>query len=158
MEFKPIESQEELDRIIGERLTRDREARQKELKEKYGDPDELKKANDSLKEELGKLNAQLKEQTDKYANYDSQLAEMQTKVKNYETASVKQRIAHEYGVPFEMAGRLTGETEEEIRTDAQTIAKFIKQKDAPPLKSTEPAEANGKEAAYRQLLDNLKGE
>ena len=158
MEFKAIESQEELDRIIGERLTRDREARQKEFKEKYGDPDEMLKANKTLEEELGKLNAQLKEQTEKYADFDSQIAEMQNKVKNYETASVKQRIAHEYGVPFEMAGRLTGETEEEIRSDAQTIAKYLKQKDAPPLKSTEPAEQNGKEAAYKQLLDNLKGE
>lgn len=158
MEFKAIESQEELDRIIGERLTRDREARQKEIKEKYGDLDELVKSKKSLEDEIVKLNGQIKDNSGKYADFDNQLADMQKKVKDYETASVKQRIAHEYGVPFEMAGRLAGETEDEIRSDAQTIAKYLKQKDAPPLKSTEPAEQNGKEAAYKQLLDNLKGE
>jgi predicted nuclease with TOPRIM domain len=158
MEFKIIETQEELDRIIGERLNRDRESRQKELKEKYGDLDELVKSKKSLEDEIGKLNSQIKEQTEKYASYDTQLAEMQAKVKSYETASVKQRIAHECGVPFEMAGRLTGETEDEIRTDAQTIAKFLKQKDAPPLGSTEPANATGKDAAYKQLLNNQKGD
>lgn len=158
MEFKAIETQEELDKIIGERLTRDREARQKEFKEKYGDLEELAKSKKTLEEEVSKLNAQIKEQSEKYADFDNQMAEMQTKVKKYETASVKQRIAHEVGVPFEMAERLTGETEDEIRTDAQAIAKFVKQKDAPPLKSTEPAAQNGKEAAYKQLLDDLKGE
>lgn len=157
-EFKAIETQEELDRIIGERLARDREAKQKELKEKYGDLEELSNSKKTLEEEISKLNAQIKEQTEKSTNFDTQLAEMQAKVKSYETASVKQRIAHEYGVPFEMAGRLTGETEDEIRSDAQTIAKFLKQKDAPPLGTTEPAGATGKEAAMKQLLNNLKGE
>lgn len=158
MEFKAIETQEELDRIIGERLTRDREARQKEIKEKYGDLDELVKAKQTLETQVGTLNNQIKEQTEKYANYDTQLAEMQAKVKTYETASVKQRIANECGVPFDLAGRLNGETEDEIRADAQTVAKYLKHKDAPPLGSTEPIVANGKEAAMKQLLNNLKGE
>ena len=158
MEFKAIETQEELDRIIGERLTRDREARQKEIKEKYGDLDELVKAKQTLETQVGTLSNQIKEQTEKYANYDTQLAEMQAKVKTYETASVKQRIANECGVPFDLAGRLNGETEDEIRADAQAVAKYLKPKDAPPLGSTEPVAANGKEAAMKQLLNNLKGE
>lgn len=158
MEFKAIETQEELDRIIGERLTRDREARQKEIKEKYGDLESLIKEKKTLEEQVSSLSEQIKAQTEKSATFDSQLAEMTAKVKNYETASVKQRIAHEYGVPFEMAGRLTGETEDEIRADAQTVAKYLKPKDAPPLGSTEPVVATGKEAAMKQLLNDLKGE
>ena len=145
-------------KTIGERLNRDREARQKELKEKYGDLDALVKEKQDLEVQVGTLSNQIKEQTEKYASFETQMAEMTSKVKNYETASVKQRIANEYGVPFEMAGRLNGETEDEIRADAQTVAKYLKPKDAPPLGSTEPVVANGKEAAMKQLLNNLKGE
>ena len=155
-EFKAIETQEELDRIIGERLKRDREAREKELSERYGDLDALVSGKKSLEEQLQELNSRIEEDSKKYADVDSQLAELQGKVSSYETASVKQRIAHETGIPFEMAGRLNGSTEEEIRADAQTVAKYLQRKDAPPLGATEPT-TDGKDAALKQLLSNLKG-
>lgn len=167
-EFKAITTQEELDQIIGERLTRDRAARQKELTDKYGNLEELVKSKKTLEDQvntlnsqIGTLNSQIEGQNKKYADYDSKLAELtaaQTKVKEYETASVKQRIAHENGIPYELAGRLTGTTEDELKADAKLIAGFIQKREAPPLGSTEPAGAAGTDAAMKQLLNSLKGE
>ena len=168
-DFKAITTQEELDQIIGERLTRDRAARQKELSDKYGNLEELAKSKKTLEDQvnalngqIGTLNSQIEGQTKKYADYDTKIAELtaaQAKVKEYETASVKQRIAHENGIPYELAGRLTGTTEDELKADAKLIAGFIQKKEAPPLASSEQAGVAGTtEAAMKQLLNSLKGE
>lgn len=171
MEFKAITTQEELDKIIGERLNRDREARQKEITGKYGDLEELAKSKKTLEDQIstlngqiGTLNSQIEGQKQKVADYDTKLAELtaaQAKVKEYETTATKQRIAHENGIPYELAGRLTGTTEEELKADAKLIAGFIQKREAPPLGSSEPAgtgSTNTTDAAMRQLLNSLKGE
>ena len=50
-------------------------------------------------------------------------------IKSYETNSVKMRIAHENGIPFELASKLSGDDEESIKKDAETMAKFLKKKE-----------------------------
>lgn len=167
-EFKAITTQEELDQIIGERLTRDRAARQKEITDKYGSLEELTKSKKALEDQVNALNgqivtlnSQIEGQAKKYADYDAKLAELtaaQTKVKEYEAASIKQRIAHESGIPYELAGRLAGSTEDELKADAKLIAGFIQKREAPPLGSNEPAGTSTTDAAMRQLLNSLKGE
>lgn len=163
-DFKAITTQEELDQIIGERLTRDRAARQKEIQDKYGNLDELEKSKAGYEEQINKMKGQIDElngKIKKYEDYDAkslELSDAKAKIKEYETASVKQRIAHENGIPYELAGRLTGTTEDELKADAKMISGFIQRKAAPPLGSSEPTGEGGKEAAYKTLLKNMKGE
>ena len=70
------------------------------------------------------------------------------------------RIAHEVGIPYELAGRLTGENEEALRKDAEGLIKIMGSQThkAPPLKNTEPPVADTKTAAFKSMLDNMKGE
>lgn len=132
--FEAITTQEQLDAVIKDRLERER----KTLTEKYSDYDDLK---------------------EKVSDYDKQLSALQTKVKGYESDSVKTRIAHETGIPYELASRLTGEDENSIRKDAETVAKLLKTGQQPaPLKSTEPGDVDGKRAAMKNVLAGLKGE
>ena len=80
------------------------------------------------------------------------------------SASVKTRIAHEFGIPYELASRLSGEDEDAIRKDAETLSQLIGQQvrhKAPPLRSTEPLnlEGDATKAALKRTLRGLdKGE
>lgn len=134
-EFTPIMTQEDFDAAISERLKREQA--------KYSD-------YDTIKSDLGTLRVQLSAK-------DAEISTLQGKVKGYETDSVKTRIALDTGLPLDLRTRLTGETEEEIRADANKLAKlFVQQKDPAPLRDTEPPVADEKTAAYKSLLNNLK--
>lgn len=156
-EFTPITTQEQFDAMISERLKRERET----LSRKYGDYDELKSRVTDYEKQLGDMSRSMEEQSRKYAGYDKTLEELRAQVKGYETHSVKMRIAHETGIPYELAGRLSGETEEDIRRDAEGLSRFIgSPTPAAPLKSTEPAVGDARTAALRSLTTQLtsKGE
>lgn len=152
-EFTPITTQEQFDAAIGERLKREREASAK----KYGDYDELRRKAAEQEKQIGDLTRTIAESEAKYAGYDKTLAEAQEKIKGYETDSVKTRIALEAGLPYAMAARLAGESEEEIRKDAASLAKLMggAHTEAPPLRSTEPGGGNSKRDALRALNAQL---
>lgn len=150
-EFTPITTQEQFNAAISERLKRERET----LARKYGDYDDLKKKVADYEKQIGDLTRAADDAAAKYAGYDEQLAQLQAKVTGYETASVKTRIAHETGLPYELAGRLSGESEADIRKDAEGLAKLLgsgKRSAGTLLRDTEPA-GNGtdKKAALRAL-------
>lgn len=152
-DFKVIETQEQLDEIIGSRVAR----AERLAAEKYADYDELKSQNADKDKQIAALSSKLDEQNTKKSEYDKQIADLSAKVKEYEAASVKTRIAHEVGLPYELANRLRGETEDEIRADAQELAKYGKA-NAAPLGSNEPSAqaTNPTDAAFMSMLNNLK--
>ena len=152
-EFVPITTQEAFDAAIGERLKRERES----IAKKYGDYDDLKRKVADYEAQIGQMTREAEDTAKKYAGYDQNLAEMQAKIKGYETASVKTRIAHESGLPYELASRLSGESEESIRKDAEALAKLLggQTHSAPPLRDTESTPADGTKAATRALLSQL---
>lgn len=149
-EFTPINTQEEFDARIGARLQRERDkyADYETLKTKVSqmtDYDDLKKKSEKFEAEISSLTTQLNE-----AN---------TKIKGYESHSVKQRIARETGIPIEMADRLTGESEDEIRKDAESLKPFIGTGSirSLPLHDTEQhVEKDETKAALRELSQKLK--
>ena len=158
MEFTAITTQEQFDAAIGARLQRERET----LAKKHGDYDDLKTKVADYEKQIGEMSKNAEEASKKYAGYDKTLAELQSKVKGYESASVKTRIAHEVGLPYELAGRLSGDDENTIRKDAETLSKLLGNQthQAPPLRSTEPDGLDNKTAALRSLTNQLtsKGE
>lgn len=147
-EFKVIETQEQLDKVIGERIRRAEE----KAAEKYSDYEAIKTQN----EEYVKQIAQLQEAT---KGNQGTIDELKAQVQNYESSSLKTKIALEIGLPYQMAGRLSGSNEEEIRADAETMAKLIgNQKPVAPIGSNEPVVTNPKDAAWTKLVAELGDE
>ena len=59
--------------------------------------------------------------------------------------------------PYQVLGVSRTATDEEIKKDAETLAKFVKNQQQPqPLANTEHGHTNGKDAAYKSLLADLK--
>ena len=152
-EFKPIMTQEEFDAAIGERFKRERTTVAKQY-EGYLSPEaEAEKYKGFLSP------ADVNKKFEGYLTPE-QAAEKDAKIKGYETNSVKMRIAHENGIPFELVDRLNGENEDEIRKDAENLSKFLSDSSNPtyPLASTEPDASNTKDAALKKMVQDLKGE
>ena len=151
----PITTQEQFDEAIKERL-----ARESKKYEGYTSPKELEKLRADYDRQIGDLNGALSAANKKAEKYDKDIAERDARIKGYETSSVKMRIAHETGLPYEMYTRLSGETEEEIRKDAEVLSRVMRAGTvAPPPASAEKVTvADTTTAAYRGLLKSMKGE
>lgn len=148
-EFKTIETQEELNGIIAERLKRE--------KEKYADYEKLKADVESLTNQLSLANQALKDKENENIGLNTQIEELSGKIKSYELASLKTTIALKNGLPYDLAQKLVGDDEDGLNTDAQNLVKLIGIKEhefVAPLKSTENRES-GKSEAYRNLLNEL---
>lgn len=146
-EFKPIETQEALDAIIKERLERQKKTVTAEVAKQYegwASPDEVKKHTD----QVAALTAKLSES-------ETAIADLTAKNSAYEIASVKTKVAHEVGLPYELAQRLSGSTEEEIRKDADALARFAAPHQATPSFSGETPVGASTDAAYRALAHDL---
>lgn len=144
-DFKVIETQEQLEAIIKGRLER--------AEKKYSE------ATAGLQSEIETLKSTNEELTERLKGFDGveeKIATMQNTIKTYESDSVKTRIAREVGIPYEMRDRLRGETEEEIKADAELFKKLMPQ-NASVLKSTEvpPTEESDEKRAYKEMLKNL---
>ena len=156
-EFKTIETQEEFDAAIKARLDRNTKTVTDEVKKSYEgylSPDEVKKLND----QITSLTAQTEGLRQQLTERDGSIADLTAKNKAYETASVKARIAHEKGLPYELAERLSGETEQDIAADAEKLVQFVgSQKPAAPLYAPQgrTGAASGTDAALMAMLGEL---
>lgn len=138
-EFTPITTQEQLDRIIGNRLEQERK--------KYADYEEIKNS-------VGEKDKRIKELEDKEKDLTGKLSKA-------ETDSVKTRIAHETGLPFEVGSRLKGSTEEEIRKDAESLKSLFDEKKPtqPPYRSEKrQTEKDENTAVFADISRKLSGD
>jgi predicted nuclease with TOPRIM domain len=148
-EFKIIETQEELDNIVKERIRRERE--------KYSDYEELKNRVSELETENSALKTTVEDDKQTRAGLDAQITDLQGKVSNYETASLRTRIALQNGLPYDLADRLQGTDEASLTADAERLAGFMRPAPVPqaPLKDVEPEVSSGKELEMRQMLKEM---
>ena len=154
-EFEAITTKEQLERIVKERMEAEREA----LLKKYSDYEEVKAKNSDYEKKIADYGKALEEANEKMKDRDKIVGELESKVKGYESESVKTRIAHEIGIPYELASRLTGEDEDSIRKDAETMAKLLgPQNQTMPLFSSEPEHLDTNKAALQTMLSDMKGE
>ena len=128
-EFTPITTQEALDALLG--------AREAQVRGEYADYDTIKGENETLRNQV--------------AQKDSAIAGLNVQM-------TKLRVAQELGLPAELYNRLNGETEKDIRKDAETLKALLgaSTHSAPPLASTEPVVTDPKMAAYRELLNSFE--
>ena len=137
-QFNPINTQEEWEAAIAS------------LKEKAAKYDEL--AGKKLDKQVETLQQQLtaKEQI---------VTELTARAEAAEGAVLRLKVAHANKLPYEMAERLKGATEEEMTADAQALAKLVAPPVIAPLASTEPGNVNlsGADAAYMEMASALGG-
>lgn len=150
-DFKVIETQEQLDEILRDRLKRERETVKKDY-EGYLSP------SDVAEKYKGYLSPEDVETKYKDHLSPEEAAKLRTKIKGYETDSVKTRIAHEAGLSYDAVSFLKGEDEDSIRKSAETLKGLIGTSNVAPLASTESGISNAQEAALKNTLKGLKGE
>lgn len=134
-DFKPIETQEAFDAAVAD---------VKKQYEGWLSPEDYSTKTSDLAKQLEASK--------------TTIADLTAKAKAYESGALKMRIAHENGIPYELAGKLSGDTEEEIKKDAETLAKFVKNQQPQPLANTEHGhvDTNDEYAPYRELLARMK--
>lgn len=129
-EFTPINTQEEFDAAVTER---------------YGD--------------VANLQQQISTLTGERDTHATTIANLQKEINGYKTTELKQRIAKEKGIPMDMASRLAGETEKDLRADADSMAGVLRAyKGAAPLAEPQDNNEDGNRAGLRNLLRKVKGE
>lgn len=144
-------TQEELDQIIEARLARQKET----IEAKFADYDELKAQIATLEADNTAFQATIEESK----SWEQEKAGYEKQISDYKTAQLKQSIALKAGLPLDLADRLTGDDEESLKADAERLSGFIKPKTpTPPLKNVEPDLGDGKDGAYKTLIQNLNTE
>ena len=118
------------------------------------DYEELKSAKSTLEQQLADLNTTL--ETEK-STLQEQIQTLEKESNTYKTNDMKLRIALENNIPYELANKLSGEDEESLRQDAQTLANYIaKPETIAPLKDVEPPVVDSETESYKNILNNLK--
>lgn len=145
MAFTPINTQEELDQIIQQRLDRER----RNIESRFSD-------YDSLKNQVTDLTQKNTDAKTKLADAEKQISDLQNKVKGHELEELKTKIAQETGIPFALRGRLQGSTEEEIRKDAEVLAGVIGGTEKPKNPPAPAPKLNEKTGEPDPLLEMAK--
>lgn len=164
MQFEPIETQEKLDSIVQDRLARAQKKFDEQLAdvkksyEGYLSPDEVTKLRTSFEDKGKESSDSINELNEKAKTLQEQLDQANAKVSKFEADALKTRVALMNGIPYELANKLEGATEEELTADAKKLAGFIASKPAPKSPEYTPSngEADGVLAAFQKLNPNLK--
>ena len=149
-EFKAIETQEQLNAIIKARLDRE--------KEKYADYDQLAEKIKKLETENTNLKQTITDKETSESTTASKSADLEKDVTTWKQKSLKQQIAMKNGLPFDLADRLQGDSEESLNEDAERLASLVNAKNyTQPLADKEPnIETNSIDAAWRDVARNLR--
>lgn len=153
-EFQVIQTQEEFDAKIKDRLERERNSVTKQFANWVSPEDNAKMVADYQK--------QIEDIKASHSEDSKTIETLTAQVKSYETANIKSKVAYELGLPYGMASRISGETEEDIRKDAESLKELIgANKPQAPQAATEPRITQNPEhaienAAYKRLLSTIK--
>lgn len=157
-EFKAITTQEEFDSMVKERLDRQAKKTADEVKKTFDgwlSPDDVKAKTEELEKQLADKEAKLGESK---AAYDKLSAEK----KALELDRAREAAARDAGLPFELAHRLSGATPDELKTDAEALAKLVNAKQSEPyvqpLFHADKADTaqNSSDGALLSMLRELK--
>ena len=134
-EFKIIETQEQLDAIITDRIRRAKESEAKKF-EGWKSPEDIEGLTKELTDKVKALEDAAAETQKQIEAKDQQIAEGN----KYRTDLEKTRIALKAGLDIKYADRLRGENTEEWEADAKELAKdFAAVSRAVPVGNYEPS-------------------
>lgn len=155
MPFKAINTQEEFDQAIQDRL-----AREQKKYEGFMSPEDVAKLKADYEDKL-------KDQPD-YTGYTSP-ADLKTLKENYESqittltnernalqlGNTRREIACKYGIPESFASRLKGTNKEEIETDAKSLAEVFKKQNTTVLPLSGQDTNTGEKDKTREYLRSI---
>lgn len=152
MEFKPIETQEQFDEMVKERIER---AKRSAVPEDYED---LKAKAARLEEIEEKGKTELQKAQEAAATAQRELESLRASAAR---ADLAQRVAQEKGVPVSL---ITGESQEEMERSADALLAWKTPAPAPKVKapgahdtSKQTGAADGYELAKRELAKAMFG-
>jgi len=142
-------TQEEVNKLVGSEKAKAKSKAETEAAEKYKDFDAFKEKAEKYDVDIG--------------SKDGKIKELEDKVKKYERDSVKTKIAVGAGLPESMADRLRGETEDELKADAEALAKIVVKKEVAPRGDPEGGRGDGggddeRRAALRRTIKKFRKE
>lgn len=156
MAFQIIETQEQLDAVIGERVARAKESAKKEF-EGYVSPSKMAEIETAHKLEIENLTKASGESVEKVTSLEKALKESNDKIAKYERDSAKINIAHELGLSFDAVKFIGGEDEESIRESAKALKELVGTR-VTPLASTETPSGDARSEALKSMLKGLTKE
>ena len=119
-DFKVIETQEELDKIIKKRL----EQKDREVAEAYKDylsPEAVQSMKDDYEKQIKDANKLVEDAKVKLQTFDETVSKLTKRAEAAEVSNLKTKVAIDNNVPIKLASRLVGTTEEELKADAQLL-------------------------------------
>lgn len=158
-DFKVIETQEEFDKAIQSRLKQ----KDRELADKYKDylsPDDVTALKVDFDKQLQDANKLVKETQDKLSTFDETVSNLTKRAEAAEKQVLKNRVAYENKLPIELSERLIGNTEEELKADAEKLSGIIKPNNAPPLYTGTQTSQSGNtfEAGMAEVLASINAQ
>jgi len=139
-DFKPITSQEQLNKIIQERLSRE------------------KKKSEEVTSQLSTLSKQIEELTGKYQKTEQESKDLAEKYKElqvenemYAKNALKQKVAGENNLPLNAVEFLQGDTDEELAQSAAKLRSLLSPQQPIAQNNTQDVENNG----LQELLSAL---
>lgn len=153
MAFQIIETQEQLDAVIGERVARAKETAKKEF-EGFISPEKVEEMKTAHKLEIEGLTKASSETVEKISSLEKALKEKDDKIAKYESDSVKIKVANEFGLSIDAVKFIGGSDEESIRESAKALKNLVGTRVA-PLADPEGKGGDSKESAYKEMLKGL---
>lgn len=139
--FEEIKSQEQLDKIISERLKRQ--------KEKYADYDELLEFKKNSESRFNVLNDEIEQKNREIAQKDKSIDVLKNDYESLKLKNLKVKVAMKNGIPYDLASRLRGSNEDELTEYCRSLKGYFKV--SQPLRNTEPVNVG----PYENLVKNL---
>lgn len=150
MEFTPIETQEQFDSMVKERVERAKKSAVKEMETQLKDLEQTKEQLATKDSEIEALKAKINDfEGEKKASEESYQS-MQKELSELKLKALKTQIAMDNNIPLDMADRIKGEDEEAMRADAEKLASFVSKRVAPSFK-TEEVSSDPAEAGFREM-------
>lgn len=155
-EFTPItlNTQEEVNHFMAERLERAKRTGAEEEAKKFVGFDDFKAKAEKYDADTAALKETISGLEGEKNTSAARITELEAKIREYETASVKTRIAREAGLPAELADRLSGADEAAMRTDAENLAKLIRVQNVAPM--YKPTGEGGNDSKDAVLIETLR--
>lgn len=148
---------EEQQKVFNEKLA-EKQEQWKRKYEGYLSPDDVKTQTAELNKQIADLTKALEDSNKQIEGFTADIADRDSKIKAYESHSVKTRIAHEAGLGYDAIDFLKGDDEDSIRTSAESLKKLMGTRQAPPVVN-EPKimDSDPSREAAKKLIKNLNG-
>ena len=163
MPYKTFETKEDYEAELKKAAQKeaDKYTGYEEFKAKAGKLDALEAKK--YPEKVADLEAKLNQANAKLTEHNQIVAEWKERAEQAERDNKKWEIAYQEGVPYELADRIRGNTDEELKADAAALAKLVSPLNqaqtvpqVAPLASTETAkDATGTDAALLAVAEKL---